>query len=323
MIRVPSFNHREELTQAVLTVLNQTQHSVLNDDEPFINFIVEYLMSDKVASQSSRIRTFRHFSSLVSRQCDEVRLRLNEYDKLTHTLIQAYGGDYLRLEEELASSIKSKFFGPRGVEVLLGAHHRSYVRQQIEWWLRSEFDKYMIRTHKRVDLSDAELKAENKDPADYKTRPKKRVSRFVREHETNDEKTSAQIWDTDLDESSKNILDSIVETESEELIASRILKVILTLPKKRRSALISRLWDDLAPYGDKRMLASYIHSPLTIDERIERLDQIIDDQQRMVTVAFPDLGEGRERTQKLETLNRASTHGLSAMQKAFKESEHD
>jgi hypothetical protein len=96
---------------------------------------------------------------------------------------------------------------------------------------------------------------------------------------------------------------------------------LFALPKKRRSAVISREWYALRDVIPKEELAEHVISPLPLNDRIKLLDSIVHDQTRMWGVKYPSLLQAQGHVghkKKLATLNRASTHGINALQDALK-----
>ena len=89
---------------------------------------------------------------------------------------------------------------------------------------------------------------------------------------------------------------------------------LLLLSKTERSAVISREWFTLIKYAPKEQLAAGLQSSLDLEELIKRLDELKDDQERMVKIHFPELNkEDLESKIILGSLNQTHTRAIESL----------
>lgn len=332
MPAIPSFKDETQLYQAIVKIFEQSGKIQLNPDDHIVSFIVKHLMNDAIAQQCSRRMRYRHFRDAVEAQYLYIDERLKLIERITKELIGKFGEFSVSHKDDLLAYIKEELLRPINSEYLVGDVSRSYIRTKISWLLRSRIKKLKDKyTHKSVPKTAEDLIDEGKDPAkELLKKPKKQVKVLVSAEalkSSTDDKAS--ILDNFPDPNDDAKMHELVEEEADRRQRMQVLiELICTrLKKQQRSAIVMRLWGDLVEFADQSELAVYVNSPLTLKERIERLDQINDDQKRMVKVAFPELeDESKAQKDKLATLNRASNHAITKltelMNNYFEESDH-
>ena len=333
MPALPSFRDENQLYQAIVTIFEQSDKIQLNPDGHIVRFIVTGLMNDDNVHRFSRRMRYRQFRDAVEAQYLFINERLKLITNITKELIKNFGPFSVSHKDELLSYIREEMLRPVNAEHLVGDVSRSYIRTKISWLLRTRIKKLKEKyTHKSVPKTEEDLINEGKDPeTELPKKPKKQVKVLVSTEDirsSTDDSSHVLANIPDLNNIPK--LRELIDEEANRQLRMRVLlDLILTrLAKQQRSATIMRLWGDIVEFADKYDLAACVHSPLEIEERIEQLDQIDDEQKRMVKVAFPKLeDDSQAQKDRLATLNRASNHAIAKltrlMSEQFKESDHE
>ena len=328
MSKIPSFKDYEALKKAVIVVLEKSTYLNSLPDDRIIHFMVVKLMSDDIAIQASRISRYRQFGQLVEQQWLALQERLAAILKVGDQVLHTFKLSDSHIKDDFKSILRVFLLKPPNEgtnDYLFGEHTRSFIRYKITYLLKSYLRDQRKTYSREVEKTDQDLIDEGQDPNDFKDSDKKRPTKLVNVVKSVESLGSSAEEDFDYferyenpNEPQVNDLEALIHKESRDLQIKELLEHVITLPKSRRSAFIAREWPVLSAWGNREELADYVHSPLALADRIKVLDEVEDNQRRMVRVSYPDLDDDEEIKLKLPTLNRASRHAFEALEKLLK-----
>ena len=281
--------------QALKTLVTPMVEKERSQQEPhldaLVDVVVNHLMIDSAYDVPMLIQKPRRFAQQTIKLVQQLLLEHDQrIDELLRVTVQIARTTVAKDDEiympDLIQSVRIKLLSEQGRSYLFGSHTPSYINQRIRWWLSNE-----LRRIKRPHGS-------------------------LREYVTS-ENAELNTFDN-LESSNSDIVNTYVEKENREAMLrvqyKRLVPSISRLSTIQRNALIARQWFTLIEYASKEQLAEDLVSPLGLEERIKLLDEIKDDQERMVKLSFPELNkEDNEFKVKLESLTRSYNRAIKSL----------